>query len=305
MQHFRVSTIAIAAVLTAAGAASAQDIVIEDTMARIVWTEADAVSVSVDNPSNATETPDVQERNGRFTVTGDLGRMRNLSCRGEGDDLRVRTSRRGDYRSIGDFPVIEVSAPSDARLIIEDSMILGEVGDLGSGEVEMDGCGELSIGNVSNDLSASVDGSGDIRIGDIGGQGDLEVAGSGDLTAGDVDGGAELEVAGSGNLSTGRINGGASVEVAGSGDVSVGSIDGGLDVDIAGSGDVVVGGGAADPLVVDIAGSGNVELQGDARDPEISIMGSGDVDVERYSGRVKKSIMGSGDFNGECAGECD
>lgn len=305
MQHIRVSTIAIAAVLTTAGAASAQDIVIEDTMARIVWTEASDVSVSVDNPGDAAKTPDVQERSGSFTVTGDLGRMRNLSCRGEGDDLRVRTSRRGDYRPIGDYPVIVVSAPSDARLVIENSMIHGEVGDLGSGEVEMDGCGELSIGNVSNDISASVDGSGDIRIGDIGGRGDLEIAGSGDLTTGDINGGAELEIAGSGNLSTGRISGDTGVEVAGSGDVSIASIDGGLDVDIAGSGDVMVEGGTADPLVVDIAGSGNVELQGDARDPEISIMGSGDVDVERYSGRVKKSVMGSGDFNGACAGDCD
>lgn len=305
MNHVLIATAAVTILSGAATAAVAQDIVIEDTMARIVWTEADDVSVEVSNPGDAVDTPNVQERNGRFTVTGDMEQLRSYSCRNRGGELQVRTSRFGDYRSIESFPVLEISAPADAHLVIEDSMIHGEIGDLGQGEIEMDGCGAMRIGSVQGDFSGGINGSGDIAVGDIGGEAELEIAGSGNLTSGDIEGGAELDIAGSGNLNVGRVRGETSIDVAGSGDTSVDSVEGPVDVDIAGSGDVSLGGGTADPLTVDIAGSGDVDFDGEARNPEISIMGSGDVTVNRYSGRVSKSVMGSGDFNGECAGDCD
>lgn len=289
----------------AANAAQAQQIAIDDVFGAIVWTESDSVSVTVENPGDLVETPKVSQRGDGYAVEGDRRKMRSYSCRSRrGGDLQIRVSRFGDYHSIEDFPVIRVSAPASASLKVTDSMVHGETGDLSSADVEMDGCGRLTLGDVSGDLRGKIDGSGDIETGDVGGDAVLKISGSGDLATGSIAGSGKFTISGSGDIETGAVANGGDLSIDGSGGIYVDRIDGPLEASVNGSGDIEVDGGETTSFKVTIAGSGDVSFDGAVTNPEIAIMGSGDVWVASYSGKVDKRIMGSGDFSGDCAGSC-
>jgi len=285
-----------AAATAAAGAAHAQEIVIDDVFGTIEWTEADSVSVSVDNPAGRVETPEVSRNGDRVSVQGESRLFRSYSCRARRNgDLEVRLSRRGPYHSVDELPVIRVAAPASASLTITDSMIHGAVGDLASADVVMDGCGRLTLGDVSG---------GEIGAGAVGGEAELQINGSGDLTVGAVAGAGRLSINGSGDLDVAALNSGAEMSVNGSGGILVGALTGPLDIGVHGSGDIEIESGRADPFEVLIAGSGDVRFDGEAIDPSVRIAGSGDVWVRSYSGNVNTRIMGSGEFEGDCAGSC-
>ncbi|GEM_PF-1008335 len=229
-----------------------------------------------------------------------------VDCRGSGANLQVRINGRGDrslfggFRDRGEFvpvadlPLIEVTAPDDVELQIENVMLMGEIGDVGGGRVANGFCADLRIGDVSGDFDASHGGSGRMTIGEVGGDLDARLAGSGEMIVGDVRGHLGARVEGSGEMAASRAGRGVDIHVLGSGSTDIETVSGDIGISIAGSGDVMLAGGSAGAMDISIMGSGDVSFGGTAERLDVSVAGSGDVDVAN-AGDSDVRIAGSGD----------
>lgn len=168
------------------------------------------------------------------------------------DRVELRQERTGDRLLISieyDSPGLWSGLFSDHRRDVRLSATLPddlpvEV-DLGSGEADIGGIGELelSVGSgeavvhaVEGPVRASV-GSGDIELRGVGAL-RIGSVGSGDLQAHDVDGDVDVGSIGSGDVELERVAGDIEVGSIGSGDLEAHEVQGGLRVDRVGSGDV-------------------------------------------------------------------
>lgn len=188
----------------------------------------------------------------------------------------------------------------------------GEIGDVATADIHIDGSGDLIVGDVagalavaihgSGDLTAgaagrltaSIHGSGDIFLGDVKGDVEANIYGSGDIRLGDLGGAFHLGSHGSGDVKTGAVGNGATVEIFGSSGLSIARIAGQTDVAINGSGDVRIADGRAENLRVRIRGSGDFDHQGLATNPDVVVNGSGDIYIRRHEGSVR--ARGDGDI---------
>ncbi len=238
------------------------------------------------------------ERDGAtLRIKGPMGRNSRTNCSNWGSGSgRAQTMTINGVRYVPeDLPRIIVTGPNTMGLRIKNSFIGGQTGDVGGATIEHSSCQVLTIGNVANDLEASVSASGDFQAGNVGGRVEANLAGSGDVRLGNIARNAELNVAGSGDTRIGQIGGNTEVNVAGSGDVEIAAVTGNTEVNIAGSGDVTLRSGRS-ALAANIAGSGNIMHNGTAINPDVSIVGSGDVIVARLEGQPNVSKLGSGEF---------
>jgi len=279
-----------------ASAANAQDIRIDNALGTIVWETGSSLSVTVDNPAGHVDTPEVRRSGDGFIVDGPR-RDGYRSCRtSRSGELQIKLSRFGDYVDASELPVIRVTAPADVSVEITDSTLHGRIGDLGSADIEQDGCADLRVGDIAGDAELNVNGSGSITAGAIGGSGELRVNGSGDLVAGAVAGPGEAFVNGSGDLEATAFNSGGRFEVNGSGDMRFGLVTGPVVAQVNGSGELIVEDGEASSFKAHISGSGDIDFGGHVVDPDINIVGSGDVVVGSQSGNMRVRSIGSGDF---------
>ena len=302
-------TITAAAVTTATalvglvpGLAAAQQVTVEDAVARVVVIVEDRtdIGVEIDAPEG-TPVPVRLERRGEDVVLrGDVLDRDLRSCQrdgaagaqpGEGAYVTLRDHGRVE---LSEAPLIVVRTPRAVRISAE----RGVYGVIGRGATSVRlgnaGCGDWTVADVDGDLKVALAGSGDVRAGhadDV----DLALAGSGDAVIG---GSARVRVAipGSGDVRLGPVAGDATVALPGSGAVHLASVAGDLEASIAGSGSVIVAGGRSGALVANIAGSGDVEHGGEAGRVEVNIVGSGDVSVARATGEVRRRVLGSGEL---------
>ena len=234
-------------------------------------------------------------------------------------------SEKAVAKYLKNYPVLKISAPSGVDIAFDDVITIavggdtmgnldiekGYVeaifGDVKSAEIGISSAGNVSIGNVSEDLKVGIGGSGDFDAMSarsvkfaIGGSGDIEVGavkenavltigGSGDIQTGNVGGSFDATVSGSGKITADKVASGANLSVAGSGDIIIASVNGPTSASIAGNGDIEIKGGVAHDLDVNIAGNGDFNLAGKSTNLDVSIVGSGSVDVRENTGTLKTS----------------
>jgi hypothetical protein len=275
-------TACAASLAFAATAASAADVEIKDTVARVVVIPEDRTDIAIEIEQGSAGLPQIQlrRRGNDVEIRGGIrsrdirncsGQAENVTQPGQGATVEVRGRGR---ISMTDAPLIVVRTPRATDVSVQGA-VFGSVG-RGATSISLSnaGCGAWTVANTPGELDLSVAGSGPVRAGTSGSL-DLSVAGSGDVTVG--------------------ATGAADIAVAGSGDVRVAAINGNLDVAIAGSGDVRITRGTAPVADISIAGSGGVDFGGEAGNLDVSIVGSGDVRMAAVTGNVSRSIIGSGD----------
>ena len=273
----------LVSVLALAGAAQAQDVQIENAVARVIVLVEDRTDVAVEIERGRADlpVPTVRQRGDRIEVDGNLPRRAIRNCRsgpasarqpGEGASVDLREFGRV---RLDEAPLIVVRTPRKVE-VSASGAVFGTIG-RGASDVEFGnaGCGDWTIANITGTLDLSLAGSGDAVVG-TSDRLKIAIGGSGDVRAGAT---RDLDVA-----------------IGGSGDVEVAGVNGPVELSVAGSGDLLVRGGTAPRMDISIAGSGDVEFRGAVGDLSVSIVGSGDVRVHEVTGRVNRSVLGSGDI---------
>lgn len=229
-------------------------------------------SIEIDNSAGRVPMPQVSTSEDRVTIDGRL-RGRIADCGPETIELRGY-----DDVAAADLPRITIRTP---RTLDLDRSGAGstEIGATTELTVDFSGCGNATIGVVSEELT-------------------IDLAGSGQIAA-SAAGSLDVDLAGSGDVTVGAVATGASVDIAGSGTVTIASLTGELSTDGAGSGEVVVEGGAITDASIDLAGSGDVRIAAPIQTLDVSIVGSGDVDVQGAVGELDAEIAGSGNVTAQ------
>lgn len=305
MRHARTAAAVTAATALAGlvpGLAAAQEVKIEDAVARVVVIVEDRtdIGVEIDAPAG-TPVPVRLERRGRDVILrGDVRGRELRSCERDGpagtqpgEGAFVTLRERGRV-ALSEAPLIVVRTPRAVRVSAEGG-VHGAIG-RGARSVHLGnaGCGDWTVADVDGDLKVALAGSGDVRAGRAGDV-DLALAGSGDAVIGASDD-VTAATPGSGSARLGPVAGDAVIALPGSGDVRLASVGGDLEASIVGSGSVIVAGGRSGRLTANIVGSGDVRHGGEVGAVEVNIMGSGDVSVARASGDVRRRVLGSGEL---------
>ena len=278
-----------AAAAAFAGAAGAQELVVEDAAARVVVIPEARRDVQVTITPGAARLPqmEVRRRGDRLIVDGNL-KNRIDNCGGGwnlfGGNRNERRSngpqeQRVDIDGVGrvrvaDLPLITARVPLNAD-VAAGGAVWGRIGRTQNRELSVASCGDWSADST--------------------GRLEISTAGSGDITVASARGDAEVSLAGSGDVRLGPVGGELDASSAGSGDIRAASVGGPVNASLAGSGDVVVDGGRTGPVNASIVGSGDVRIGGAAASVSASILGSGDVRVARSLGAIRRSVAGSGD----------
>lgn len=328
-----IGSAALASLAVAPVAFAADSLEIRDFIGSINWSNG---PLSVDIKENAGDTK-ISERS-NITVDGGFDKIDGSDCKSSYGSFDIewfgkkKEGRFGGYENLEDYPVLNVTVPSDTEIVIRNSVIFTEGSPNVSGaDLELRHCGAVTLGDVENTLAldsrgsadvtvertgqiaASLKGSGDLTGGDTGdvlvkshGSGDVELGdamslemslhGSGDLEASDVNGSVEISSHGSGDVDLNDVAGSLSYSSHGSGDLEVSSVNGSeLYLQSHGSGDIDIGGGQVETLKVIVRGSATVEYSGEAETANLSTSGSGDILVDRVSGVTEIKSSGSGD----------
>lgn len=255
----------VAAASALASPAFAQEVEIDNAVARVVVIPEDRTDIQVTVDQGAAGLPPVEvTRRGRdIRIDGGL-RRRIQRCRSDdfvanptempaGTTVQVRN--HGEVE-VSEAPLIIIRTPMEVNVDAEGA-IWGAIGRSSGVELASGGCGDWSVANTTGDLSIAIGGSGDVRAGTAQG---LEVA------------------------------------IGGSGNVNVNAINGPAEVAIGGSGELRIAGGQASSLDIAIGGSGTVIFNGEAGNVSATIAGSGDIAIDRVTGTINRTVLGSGEI---------
>lgn len=271
-----------------AGPAMAETLDIRNFAGRVEIRTGDVAGIQVDvTPGGAGASPTVARVAGGVTVTGDYERdweawehgRGGQDCRGDGADREIRFARGGRYHRFSDLPLIRVTAPRGLDLRMDEVVVDGSAGEIGSADLALAGCARLDIAAVSGTFDGRLAGVSELSVGAVGGDMTLEFAGAGALDVGDIAGALDADIAGAGEFRIGAVRGGADLDVAGAGQIDIAYVAGALDVDMAGAGDLNIEGGDVDLISVDVVGIGDVRYGGAARLARVGVFGFGEVDI--------------------------
>lgn len=261
------------------------------------------------------------EHNGQDVLIDAGYKIDNAHCKSSNANVKISigkwrySKRSGGFKNLKEYPSLKITAPRNTHLNISKSVVFGDVGEIGSGDIRISSCGDLDFEDVMGALNIDIRGSGDVSIGNAGsteisisGSGDLttqnlasvdvSINGSGDLEIGDVTGHVSVNSRGSGDVEVGRIGGDLDYDSAGSGDFDVDSVYGNsLSVSTRGSGDIEIDDGNVEMFHAQISGSASVRYGGETVNAKAKTNGSGDIYLHRPSGRLEQSEHGSGDIH--------
>lgn len=245
---------------------------------------------------------------------------------------KTREGTYGGYEGLKDYPVLKLSLPKDTDLVVRNAVLftLGEA-DIGSADLHLNYCGNITLGRIAGDLTLNATGSSDLSFGEAA-SANLNLRGSGDVDGGDITGAVTLDsrgsgdvdlgdvgpltadLRGSGDLDVGDVSGDFAGGARGSGDVDMGDIRGDVvfisrgsgdwdtgdvtaetvEIEVSGSASLEIGGGDIKRLSVTATGSSDITIDATVGDANVRTSGSGDVEIERVTGRVETKSSGSG-----------
>ncbi len=268
-----IESVALAAWLTLAGAASAAPAVdLRGVAGRVIVIPERRSDIAV--VVLRTE-PDFPIRVTRFaetvTVRGGLGH-RIEGCAVVSGRAAVRIRGQGAV-PLERLPKIAIRAPLDTRFTAGEG-VFGAVGRSDNLDFVSRGCGRWVIANVRGRLRLSIADGAEAR------------AGSARV--------ADLSVAGSGAVAAREVRAGLTAVSSGDGGITVASAGGPIDIRIAGAGNVAVATGRAAHVAISIAGSGAARYGGEAQSLAASVAGSGYISVAKVTGPVTRQVMGAG-----------
>ena len=281
-----------------AGAAHAQTLTVTDFIGSIETVEGSALRVEGVGEG-------MRERGGDVVIDGGES-LRRVRCNSR-DGRAVRVNGR----ALGDYPTLRVTLPRGAALVVENSILFGQVGDLSDATLALPSCGRLELGDVSGVLDVGLSGSADVVAGDVGearlatsGAGDIEIgtsetlafrsSGAGDLAARAVSGPASVFTSGSGDAVVASVGAGLEFDSTGSGDLLLGTLQGPADIVLTGSGDAEVEDGTIPVLSLRSTGSGDFTTRASLGEVDVVLTGSGGVVGPEPSGRTTVRSTGSG-----------
>lgn len=317
-----------------AGAEESGVLIIENFVGRVEVVTSPDAEFDVIAQSNTSDVS-FEDTRSSLTINGGIRKPDSDGCSGYygkwswNTNNKKRRGEFGGYDNIEDYPSLTITGPDTMRVVTRNSIIIGEVGNIGTLKIDDPYCSRLTIGDISGDANLNINGSGDFTVGNAGnveaeisGSGDvtfeeirnadLSVRGSGDFEAsaaqnvlvslrgsGDVEiesvlGNVQIDTRGSGDVEIGGRVANVSVDTAGSSDVSIEDMDGALEIQSRGSSYVEINGGQADPVNITVAGSGTIDFEGTARNADLSVYGSGDINIDRVIGKVRSRETGSG-----------
>lgn len=277
---------------------------ITDFIGRITVVNGETVKLS--GADETTVTQDGQ----RWAVSGDII-AKASSCRENNSRVEISLGdwswrgRRGGYKNLNEYPHLKITLPPDAYLKISNSVIYGDVDNIGRADIDLRHCGDLVLGNISRGLDLNISGSADFTAKDIG-KANVRVTGSGDVTADNI-GALSLDVTGSGSFEAKSVTGSANITVQGSGSVEIDDVVGNLDYEGNGSGELSIDDIEAEELSIRINGSGDVEIDsGEIGKVSIITNGSSDVSYDGKAENLRVKASGSSDVTvKKVSGEID
>ncbi len=334
-----ISTALLAATLFHSPAYAGESVlVLKDFIGRVTVETRKNAELKITRESRAKDV-DVESRRDSLTLDGGFSNPDGSKCKGYNGKItwslfskKEKTTSIGGYEDIEDYPLITISAPDDVTLVIENSIIFGSAGNIGTADIDVSDCGKFDLGDISGPARFDISGSGDLTAKNIGalvanvsGSGDLEfrnvtdadisVSGSGDVEFKDAQN-VNLSVSGSGDVEMEDIAEALNASASGSGDISARSVgqdliyeaSGSSDLDIddafgrafitlSGSSDVEIDGGKLDMLSVKASGGSEISIDADVIDAELYATGHADIYIDRASGKVTSQKYGGGDIH--------
>ncbi|MEQ1490698.1 MAG: DUF2807 domain-containing protein [Terricaulis sp.] len=246
-------------------------------------------SIEIDNNAGQLPMPTVAADDGRVIVDGQLrGRVRD--CRRDGG-ATVRGYGDGDFDA-AELPHVTIRTPRAVKL---DRSGAGQtnVGASASAQVDIAGCGAVTLADVQGALELDIAGAGDVTTGAAGSL-DADIAGAGDITLGAISGGADFDISGAGNVTIASLTGDFTVDSAGASDITIN--DGSIAtarIDMAGTGDIDIA-APVQTLNASIMGVGHVDVAGTVGDLDVDIAGPGSLTVQAVTGSMRQEIAGPG-----------
>lgn len=274
------------------GTESGRALTIDGFVGSIEIREGNSLDYQLDMGKRIVPEPQIENVNGGLVVHGGLEKGPHR-CNVNGKRFEMQM-KGGDKHPIADFPTLIITAPAGSDMAL--SILGGQVkmDDANSLSLDFAGCGDVTFGDITQDLKLNIYGSGDVAGGNTG-PAEVRIQGSGDFVMKDVRGPALIDISGSGDVTIGDIEGSSRMQIKGSGDIDIASIESDSDVDLRGSGDVEIKRGDVKEFKVNVLGSGDVQFNGGADDVSVLLKGSGDVYVARSNGNRVVSRYGSGD----------
>lgn len=228
---------------------------------------------------------------------------------------KERNGTHGGYKNLKDYPIVDISLPEDAELVINNAIIFAFGSpNIGSAELDLDYCGKVILGDIDGGLVVKARGSADLTFGTAR-DADIENLGSSDVEGGDISGDVVItsrgsgdvelgslgsltaDIRGSGDVKTADISGDFAVGSQGSGDVESGDISGNVVIVVRGSGDVETGSLYSDAVEVEASGSSSIDLGGgQVEDLNVKASGSSDVTVDATATKAVLRATGSSEI---------
>jgi len=190
---------------------------------------------------------------------------------------RKKEGHFGGYENLDEYPLLNITLPADARLVVRNSILFTKgTPDIGQANLDLDYCGDVTLGNIEGQLILNNQGSADIEAKSIGSV-TANLSGSGDFTADDTkvvviksNGSGDVELANATSLD---------ISLHGSGEFEAGNIDGNVDLSSHGSGDLELN-HIAGSLVYSGHGSGDLDVAS-VKGPYASLRAKGSGGVVR------------------------
>lgn len=220
-------------------------------------------------------------------ITGREDELKYITVSVDGDELSIRSSkkRRQIQGRAKDIAFFKLSVPEGTPIDIDGMIGRGVIGDLNA-PIDMDVTAfKGAIGDVTA-ADIRIHGSGELTLGDVRDDLDIAISGAGSVEAVRARA-ARVDIDGSGAVKVASLTDGLTTDISGSGKVSVVDVRGPVNVVVAGSGEVRLKAGEASPLRLRIIGSGKFDFGGTAHDPDITVLGTGDVHIKAYTGAIQ------------------
>jgi len=283
---------------------------------------------------------DISDRSNNLTIDGGIEKHDSKRCKGYYGNIswslfgkKEKSDQIGGYENLDDLPELTISAPDNAHIIIKNTIPFGTIGDVGSTDVQVKHCGQLTFGNIETmgkfnihgsgdieagnlgSLQANITGSGDMNFGNVAKDASISVRGSGDASFGDAET-LDITVSGSGDIEFETVSEALSIDSSGSGDVSgestygtltyesrgsgdfnIDEVNGQADIKVAGSGDVDIDSGDVSYLKIKATGSSHVDFDGTTMDANLRASGASDIYVNKVTGQVTADESGASDID--------